>query len=549
MTIIKAWQHIYTHVERHQSPQRQSGFQTLFYSQEGIGEVDIQNLERRTFFDINSGLPYKRQYYRLPTGRAVVSQTVPLAEPDRMGRGGRYMVHNLIFEVADWDAIKCQPFSVFALQPFASRLDEIFKQGKMATGNIEPISLEVNEINEVTRFTFLSSGWSREALAELGWLALHAAELQEKQVRLAIVGDQDVIIKTLELAFLLIPSEFRKQCFFDTGFYRSNYSRTPVWMAGFSISQGPEISVVDPIVSSDSTHVPVIPLQPRTMFERWWLERIQIQNYKECITSGDLVLAMEYVLEGKESAPAVKRIRNARPEELSYFSKVNQKQLENRGREKLSSSVSAELIPKMASAFSQTPEKWWSILLDGISIQTASEWTNLLYPFYPAPVKKELTGLEQLAVQGRYGSLMNKVAFWERDSNPAGWKKAMMKMSPQEYSLVCRELVDIPEVDQSDWLCEDKIEIWLDFCLSASTSSQVVNIARYLISTKRGDLLDALIPKVDQMDQASQVALKKLLDQSSGAGLGLQKKISLILQEKPRMGSFFKGRRGNPSDK
>jgi hypothetical protein len=549
MKVIKAWQHIYARVEQDRSPQRQSGFQTLFFSHEGIGQADLQNLERRTFFDVNSGAPYKRQYFPLSAGRVVVSQAVPLAETDRFGRGGMYLVHNLIFEAIDWETINCQPFFIFSLQPFATRLDEIFKQGEMSSGNIGPVLLEVKEIDEAARFTALSSGWNREALTELGWLALHAAELQEKQARLAIVGSQEVILNTLELAFLLVPSEFRKQCFFDTDLYRNNHSRTPVWMAGFSAPQGSDFTLVGPLIPSNIAHGLIVPLQPKTMFERWWLERIQAQDYKECITRGDLVLAMEYVLEGRASAPSVKRIRDASLEELSLFSRVHRTQLESRGREKLSASVPAELVSKMASAMNHAPEKWWSILLDGISIQGVSELANLVYALHPTPNKKELAGLEQLAVKSRHGPLMSKVAFWERDRNPADWKKTMRKMSPQEYALVCKELVKFAEVDQSDWLCEDQIETWLDFCLPASASDQVVNIADRLIAAQRGDLLDLLTPKVDEMDQSSRVALKKLLDQQPDLAPGLKNRISLISQEKKRLGGFFKGRRDNPSDK
>ena len=36
MTQIQAWQHIYSNVEKEQSPHNRGGFQTLFYTQSGL---------------------------------------------------------------------------------------------------------------------------------------------------------------------------------------------------------------------------------------------------------------------------------------------------------------------------------------------------------------------------------------------------------------------------------------------------------------------------------------------------------------------------------
>lgn len=529
MTVVKAWQYIYSHVEKEQSPQRQRGFQTLFYSHEGLNMADLQILERRVFLDVMSGVPYKRQCYSLSGGRVVVAQAVPLPEPDRMGRGGRYLFHNLIIEARDWERIGCHPFSIFAQQLFFTRLEAVLEQGDFVSGNIKPLSVDVKEINEAARIESLATNWSSDALIGLGWLALHAADLQQKQKRLALVGSQEVILNTLELAFLLASLEARKHCSFDTNFYRSDYTRTPVWMAGFSTSPAPEYAEIS---SASLLHSHIVSIQPKTPFEQWWLERIRSREFGEYVAQRDLALAMDSILQGTETEAGARKIRVARPEELSSFSRANVTSLQSLGEKAISRTFPAELTPRIVSEFIAVPENWWQVILDGMSLQDAAKRVDSIYRYHPAPSKRESVALEQLATQSQYEPLMFKVAFWGRAQNPTVWGKMLKEMSLQNYSTTGMELVKSRDINLFDWLCENKIDTWLNLSLPILASGQIVNAASCLVSAHRGDLLELLTPKVGSMSRAEQIALKKILQEYADLAPSLWRRILAAAEDK-----------------
>ena len=88
---VQAWQHIYTSVERDQSPHGRAGFQTLFYSRSGLTEAEVQEMEARLVYFPSEIEPVKRLCVTISTGKVMVAQIVHLAEPDRLGRTGRYL--------------------------------------------------------------------------------------------------------------------------------------------------------------------------------------------------------------------------------------------------------------------------------------------------------------------------------------------------------------------------------------------------------------------------------------------------------------------------
>lgn len=512
MTIIHAWQHIYAHVERGQSPQRERGFQTLFYSHDGLSEEDIRVLERRVFFDVRKGVPYKRQYYPLSRDRVVVAQAVPLPEPDQLGRGGRYLFHSLVFDLAEWRQIGCQPFAVFARQPFLTQLEAALERGDLTSGNIEPVALDVTEPDEVKKIEFLASSWSNEALIGLGWLVLRATELLNQQKRLAVVGSQDVICHVLELAFLLATPEARRHCSFDTYFHRSDPVRTPVWMAGFESTPGPDYFEISPFFSLDPR---LVTIQPRTPFEHWWLEQIEKRRLKEYVLHRDLALAMDSILRGEGSEFDRKKIRAIPATELASFSRANAVAIESQARKMLSvncTSCSSELITRLVLPLRETPERWWQFLTSDVPVKDIAEHAERLYPFYPGPTKKEIVALEELAKRSGHKRLLIKIAFWKWREDPVTWKGLLGEISEQDYHRLGSELLRHREVDIFDWFCEEKADVWLSLCLPVMSAHQVLNAATYLVAARRGDLLELLIPKIEAMSHADRLALVQILD-------------------------------------
>ena len=113
-----AWQHVYTSVEREQSPHDRAGFQTLFYSQSGLTEAEVREMEARLVYFSSDVKAVKRLFSTTSTGKIMVAQIVLLAEPDRLGRTGRYLAHNLVFDPDAFARVESDPFLVFRQFPF-----------------------------------------------------------------------------------------------------------------------------------------------------------------------------------------------------------------------------------------------------------------------------------------------------------------------------------------------------------------------------------------------------------------------------------------------
>ena len=69
MTTIQAWQHIYSNVEKEQSPQGRGGFQTLFYTASGLTEAEIEEMEGRLLYFPSKVEPVKRLFFATSTGK------------------------------------------------------------------------------------------------------------------------------------------------------------------------------------------------------------------------------------------------------------------------------------------------------------------------------------------------------------------------------------------------------------------------------------------------------------------------------------------------
>ena len=135
---VSAWQHIYASVEREQSPHDREGFQTLFHSQSGLTEAEVREMEARLVYFSSDVEAIKHLFFTLSTGKIMVTQIVHLSEPDRMGRKGRYLAHNLVFEPRVLYQIESDPFLVFRQFPFIATVAGALEKGNVRTGDIPP---------------------------------------------------------------------------------------------------------------------------------------------------------------------------------------------------------------------------------------------------------------------------------------------------------------------------------------------------------------------------------------------------------------------------
>jgi hypothetical protein len=271
MAEVQAWQHIYTSVEREQSPRDRGGFQTLFYSQSGLTETEVKEMEARLVYFPAEKEAVKHVFATVSTGKIMVAQIVHLTEPDRLGRKGRYLAHNLVFEPQVFARIESDPFVVFRQFPFVATVAEALQRGELQTGDISPVSFEVTL--EPAHGIEAAESWPTQALKELTLLALRADRLAGDRSGLAFVGEPCGVSEALQVAFFAVPAPLRPHCSFDTYFNRCNPVSTYYWAVGLLEPPASRRLVTVNTQSRQLGRVAVE--QPQTAYERWAIALVE----------------------------------------------------------------------------------------------------------------------------------------------------------------------------------------------------------------------------------------------------------------------------------
>jgi hypothetical protein len=296
MTVeAQAWQHIYTSVEREQSPRDRGGFQTLFYSQSGLTEAEVREMEARLVYFPSDVEEVKHVFSTISTGKIMVAQIVHLTEPDRLGRKGRYLAHNLVFDPEPFKRIESDPFLVFRQFPFITTVAEALTKGDLQTGDIPPVSLKVTL--EPAHGLEAAKTWPVQDLEGLTLLALRADRLASDQLVVAFIGEPREVESALEAALFAVPTPIRPHCSFDTYFYRCNLVNTYYW--GLGVLESPSNRRLIR-VDTKSHHLDRVGAsQPETAYERWVMALIEGQQLETIGHYRDHAFAVCEWLEGR----------------------------------------------------------------------------------------------------------------------------------------------------------------------------------------------------------------------------------------------------------
>jgi hypothetical protein len=272
--VARAWQHIYTSVEQEQSPHDRGGFQTLFHSRSGLTGDEVREMEARLVYFPSDTEPVKRVFATISTGKIMMAQIVHLPEPDRLGRKGRYLAHNLVFEPEEFRRVGSDSFSVFREFPFVTTVAQALEQGDLQTGDIPAASLELGL--EPDHGVRAAATWPAQDLQGLTLLALRAHRLADERLVVAFVGEPQEVESALEAAVFAVPSSIRTRCSFDTYFYRCNLVDTYFWAVG--LLEPPSNRRLITVNAQTHRLGQAVASQPETAYERWATALTQAQQ-------------------------------------------------------------------------------------------------------------------------------------------------------------------------------------------------------------------------------------------------------------------------------
>jgi hypothetical protein len=494
MTTVQAWQHIYSNVEKEQSPQRRGGFQTLFYTHSGLTEAEVEEMEGRLLYFPSGVEPVKRLFFTLSTGKGVVAQIAALPEADQAGRKGRYLAHGLVFSPQALAQLEADPFRVFRSFSFVPTVAAALAQGDFKTGNIPAVTLEMSP--DLAGDVAAAGSWPVPELKRLALLALRADRQARAREAVVFAGDAPQIEGALEAGFLAVPAALRPRCLFDTYFYRCNLVATYYWAIGLP---EPPVSIKFALVDGRSRRVQgTVSAEPETAYERWVLAAIQAGQLDGIARQRESAFAVAEWLDGRESD--ARRLEAAAPELISAVLRAAPQALQALLSRRVGEHLPPALAGRAADAIGRQAEEMalYRQLRRGFELP---QLMDRLYESYAAdkfekPPRGEVKALEDLLKKADHGLLRLVWAYWSdaRKQLPGELERA----SEAEYRRFADSALRLELVEPFDLLVPGRGDAFLDLYLPGGIHD-IIGLVEALIHARETACLARLANAVPKL--------------------------------------------------
>lgn len=487
MPTLYAWQHIYSNVEKEQSPQRRGGFQTLFYTLAGLTPSEVEEMESRLLYFPSGVEPVKRLFFTTSTGKGVVSQIVVLPEPDQAGRKGRYLAHSLVFAPEMLAQFESDPFRVFRHFSFITTLGAALAQGNFQTGDISATALELplpaDSHLEAAR------SWPPVELTKLALLALRTDEQTQRREAITIAGQAAQIENVLEAAFLSVPTALRPRCTFDTYFYRCNLVATYFWAIGLpEPPASPKFALIEGVRRQVQG---VGSLQPETAYERWVAAAIEAGQLADLVRQRDPAFVLGQWLEGRDGELSL--LETVSPDLIEVIFKLNPSVVQARMRQRVGEQLPPPLVQRVADhLYRQTTVlDLYQHLRQGFKRPQLLEalLTSYAIESFKQPAGAELKALETLVDQSEPPLLRLFLAYWRNPQRHL--PQALEQADEATYRQFAEIALRLELVKPASLLRPGRVDAFLDMYLAGQVEDWV-DLAEALLEIKEPAALSRL---------------------------------------------------------
>jgi hypothetical protein len=531
MTTILAWQHIYSNVEKEQSPQRRGGFQTLFYTHAGLTEDEVEEMESSLLYFPSKVEPVKRLFFTTSTGKGVVAQIVFLPNPDQYGRGGRYLAHSLVFAPETLTQFEVDPFRVFRQFSFVTTVDEALAQGDFRTGDMPTVSLELPPA--LAGDLRAAGHWSTSELKKLTLLTLRAEQQAREREAITFTGEPAQIEHALEAAFLAVPVSLRSRCTFDTFFYRCNLVATYFWAIGLP---EPPVSIKFAQVDGQTRQVQGgVTGYPETAYERWVIQAIDTGKLNEIARYRDNAFALGEWLDGR--AYDLSLLAAAPSDLITTIFKVSPESVQGLLRRQIRRKLPTSLVDRVAHHIYQqaTELVLYRQLRQGFELPPL---LDVLYESYAArnfeePPRQEIKDLEELLQKVDHPLLNLFLAYWisPRKQLP----RALERADEADYRQFGQIVLKLDLLKPLNLLVPGRGDAFLDLYL-ASGVKDLVDLVETLLDVEETACLSRLTGYVSALSGKELKELSKLIEEQTEVPesfrLAVERAIAALPQKK-----------------
>lgn len=508
---IKAWQHIYANVEKEESPRRRGGYQTLFYTRGPLTEAEIEEMEARLLYFPLEGEPIKRLFFVTSSGKVVVGQIVPLPDPDRIGRGGRYLAHTLIFDPEEFDRLGADPFWVLGRAPFVTQITEALERGTFATGDVAPVDLEPGE--ETDRGLEAARAWPKSEWLTLTQFALRAEQLAARRWSLAFIGTPDEVKDALQAVMLAVPAPHRQRCTFDNYFYGCNPTFSYYWAVG--LPEMPDNPNFIPVDVRSHKVVGRSAASPESAYEQWLVATLDTAGLDSVVRHREQAFALCEWLEGRaHDAPLIDTVP---PELVRSVFQANASIVRRRLRERLGEQLPPPLIDHIFEPIylRDRPAALFLSLRDGFA---QPHLLGALYQAYAsqsfrAPQTLEVQALEAVLRDGDHPDLRLLHACWTGQREQL--REELSHLDTERYRRCVETAIRFRLTEPLSLLIAGRGELFLDLYLASHgyVGGNLVALVRALISSGEAACLTRLAPHLSHFSHGELRTLKKMIHQ------------------------------------
>lgn len=533
MPPIHAWQHIYSNVEREQSPHRRGGFQTLFYTRAGLSEAEVSEMEGRLLYFPSQVEPVKRLFFTLAGGKGVVAQIVVLPEPDQLGRKGRYLAHSLVFAPDSLAEFEADPFRVFRRFRFITAVTEALAQGNFQTGDLPAVTLELPA--EPDYEIEAAKAWPAPELKKLALLALQAERQAGNREAITVAGEPAQIESALQAALLFVPAIARPGCTFDTYFYRCNLVATYFWAIGLpEPPAGFNFALVEARLRHIQGHISP---QPDTPYQRWALAAIEAGQLAALVQERDDAWAISAWLEGREENPA--RLDSASPELITAIFEADPPAVQNRLRGRVGEQLPSALVSRVAEHLHHQAAAvpLYRQLRQGFALPDLLE---NLYESYAAeqfkkPLSPELKALAGLLKSAEHDLLRLALAYWRNPNKdlPA----ALDQAGEAAYRQFAETALRLNLVKPFELLRPGRGRVFVDL-YEAANGADWVGLSKALVETKETLCLELLADRVLGLPGQELKQLAKLVKDQPGLPASFRTAVEQAVAAQPAEGGL-----------
>jgi len=503
---VQAWQHIYSNVEKEQSPRGRGGFQTLFYSP-GLSEAEIEEMEGRLLYFASKVEPVKRLFFSTSTGKGAVAQIVPLSATDQYGRGGRYLAHSLVFSPEALAQFETDPFRVFRCFSFISSVAEALAQGDFKSGQMPMVSLALPAT--LAGELEAARAWPAPELKKLSLLALRAEAQAQAREAITFVGQPEQIEQALEAAFLTVPSANRFRCSFDSYFYRCNLVATYFWAIGLP---EPPVSIKFAQVDGAGRRVEgSAASQAETAYERWATQMIEGRNLEKIVQERDKAFALGEWLDGRSYD--LKLLNGASPDLIAEVFKASPASVQSSLQRQVSQKLPPDLAGRAAGHLFQKTSgaALYRQLRQGFELPELLEalYGNYRAKGFETPGKNELKALESLLQQADHKLLRLFLAYWQDERKELA--EALKWSEEADYRHFSKTALELELVKQPlSLLVPGRGDAFLDLYLDGRVD-HLVELAETLIKNGEIACLSRLAGYVSRLSRPELNRLNKLI--------------------------------------